>query len=171
MTATSYAAPRTRLDPRFSQSERALPWVETERLLVTAELYWISTVRADGRPHVTPVVGLWRDHRLVFCTGPTEQKAANLRQSPRVAVTTGANTWRTGVDVVVEGEAVRQRGRAHLQALADAYVAKYGEDWTFEAGEDAFTGDGGPAEVYAVEPQKVIAFAKHPHGQTTYLPG
>jgi len=25
------------------------------------ELFWISTVRADGRPHVTPLVAVWLD--------------------------------------------------------------------------------------------------------------
>lgn len=28
-----------------------------EELLAAAELYWITSVRSDGRPHVTPLVG------------------------------------------------------------------------------------------------------------------
>ena len=49
--------PVSTLDPRYSDTDaRATGWEETRRLLRTAELSWISTVRADGRPHVTPLV-------------------------------------------------------------------------------------------------------------------
>ena len=49
--------PVTTIDSRFSDSDAVpTPWEETRRLLETAELFWIITVRADGRPHVTPLV-------------------------------------------------------------------------------------------------------------------
>src|SRR5690606_6006493 len=52
----SAGAPATSLDPRSSEpTATATPWAETERAIATAELYWITTVRADGRPHVTPL--------------------------------------------------------------------------------------------------------------------
>ena len=47
----------------------------------SAELYWLTTVRKDGRPHITPLVGAWVDDAFVFCTGPEEQKAQNLDHS------------------------------------------------------------------------------------------
>jgi len=48
--------PTTALDPRDSNPEAvAVGWEETQRILQTAELFWISIVRADGRPHVTTV--------------------------------------------------------------------------------------------------------------------
>jgi hypothetical protein len=43
--------------------------------LAGAELYWLTTVRGDGRPHVTPLVGVWFEDSFVFCTGLGEQKA------------------------------------------------------------------------------------------------
>jgi len=74
------AEPVTTLDRRFSDPEAvATGWDETRRVLETAELFWISTVRVDGRPHVTPLVAVWLDDALHFSTGATEQKAANLR--------------------------------------------------------------------------------------------
>jgi Pyridoxamine 5'-phosphate oxidase len=76
-------------------------------VLEAAELFWISTVRADGRPHVTPLVAAWLDGAIHFHTGADEQKAANLRANPHVVLTTGCNRWNEGLDVVVEGEAVR----------------------------------------------------------------
>ena len=53
--------PVTELDTRFSDQDAvATDWKETRRALEDAELFWISTVRADGRPHVTPLVAVWR---------------------------------------------------------------------------------------------------------------
>ena len=71
----------TKLDTRFSDPDAvATSWDEISRVLETAELFWISTVRADGRPHVTPVVAVWLDNALHFSTGANEQKAVNLRK-------------------------------------------------------------------------------------------
>ncbi len=116
-----------------------------------------------------PLIGLWRDGAFWFCTGPGEQKARNLEHETQVAVTTGTNTWADGTDVVVEGNAHRVTDRARLQELADAYLAKYGEQWRFEVVDGGFGGDEFTAGgVFRVDPRKVLVFAKHPHGQTTH---
>ncbi len=167
-----------RIDPRYGDAAAtAPPWADIERLLGDAQLYWIITVRADGRPHAVPLVGVWHDGAFAFCTGPEEQKQRNLDANRHVAVTTGstgANGWATGKDVVVEGTAVRVTDAEALQALADAWFAKYGEDWHFEVRGDEFvevsrsggTTPGG-APVFRVVPAKVILFGDE-HGQTTY---
>ena len=68
--------PVTTLDQRFSEPGAvATGWDETRRLLEAAELFWITTVRADGRPHVTPLVAVWLDGAIHFSTGAAEQKA------------------------------------------------------------------------------------------------
>ncbi|MFL6101151.1 MAG: pyridoxamine 5'-phosphate oxidase family protein [Actinomycetales bacterium] len=99
------------IDPRYGDaSATAPPWDDIERLLTDAQLYWVITVRVDGRPHAVPLVGVWHDGAFAFCTGPDEQKAHNLEANPRVAVTTGAtgaNGWASGKDVAVEGTASR----------------------------------------------------------------
>ena len=126
-------------------------------------------MRADGRPHVTPLIGLYHEGAMHFVTGTGEQKFRNLEHSRRVAVTTGTNTWAQGLDVIVEGEAVRIADPPQLQRIADAIEAKYGEVWHFEVEGDAFGGQGeDPAHVFRVEPAKVLAFAKEPHGQTSF---
>ena len=160
------------LDERFgAPGAKAIPWVEVERLLTGAELYWLTTVRADGRPHVAPLVGVWHQGAFAFCTGEGEQKHVNLQTNSSVAVTTGANTWQAGTDVVVEGSAQRVTGRERLAPLATAWVEKYGDDWAWEAGDEGFTsGDGSRPWVYVVAPTKVIAFGKDPHSQTAYRP-
>jgi len=164
---------QTKIDRRFSDpSAEPTPWATTEDALKRAELYWITTVRADGRPHVTPLIGLYHDDAFHFCTGQREQKYKNLQAHPDVAVTTGTNTWAKGLDVVIEGAVTQLRDTPTLQQLADAFVAKYGEVWRFTVGDGGFGGqtDGdGPAAVYRVDATKVIAFAKEPHAQTSYM--
>jgi|tagenome__1003787_1003787.scaffolds.fasta_scaffold20502559_2 hypothetical protein len=160
----------TTIDRRFSAPEaEPTPWVAVLQALEGAELYWLSTVRADGRPHVTPLIGLWHEGAMHFCTGLDEQKARNLEREPRVALTTGTNAWASGLDVVVEGTVVRVSETADLQAVADAYEAKYGSVWRFEVGDGVLTGQGAAgAGVFRVVASKVLAFAKDPHAQTTY---
>jgi general stress protein 26 len=167
MTMTS--VPTAQIDSRFSDPEAgATPWSDTAQALQHAELYWLTTVRADGRPHVTPLIGVAQDGAMHFCTGLREQKARNLEHHSQVAVTTGTNAWAQGLDVVVEGTAVRVTDRDALQLLADAYEAKYGSVWHFEVGDGVFGAGDDAAAVFRVEPSKVMAFAKEPHAQTTY---
>ena len=163
------ADPTAEIDRRFSDAEAgATPWSEVARTLESAELYWLTTVRADGRPHVTPLIGVWHDAAVHFCTGPREQKARNLEANRHVAVTTGNNTWAQGLDVVVEGDAVRVVEHDALQRLADAYEAKYGSRWHFDVGDGVFGHGEHEAAVFRIEATKVLAFNKGPHAQTRY---
>ncbi|MBA0045934.1 pyridoxamine 5'-phosphate oxidase family protein [Mycobacteroides sp. LB1] len=164
MTFTSH------FDQRFSEpGASAPPWSDVSALLATAELYWMTTVRADGSPHMTPLVGLWQGDSFAFCTGPTEQKARNLESNGSVAIATGISTWNDGHDIVVEGTAERVIDADTLQNLADAYLEKYGEDWKFTTSEGGF-GEGDEfAIVFTVVPSKVLSFMKNPHGQTRYV--
>ncbi|GII60633.1 pyridoxamine 5'-phosphate oxidase [Sphaerisporangium krabiense] len=161
--------PVTELDRRYSAEDAApTPWGEARARLAEAEVYWLSTVRDDGRPHVTPLIAVWTEGALYFCTGAAERKAANLADNPCCAVTTGANALREGVDLVLEGRAVPTTDETLLGRVAEAYVRKYGEGWRFEVRDGAFHGEGGRALVYRVAPATGFAFAKGPYGQTRY---
>jgi pyridoxine/pyridoxamine 5'-phosphate oxidase len=166
---TMSTEPTAEIDRRFSDPEAGpTPWPDAARVLEHAELYWLATVRGDGRPHVTPLIGVFEDAAMHFCTGLREQKARNLERHPQVALTTGDNAWAHGLDVVVEGAATRVTARDALQRLADAYEAKYGSAWRFEVGDGVFGAGDDAAAVFRIEPGKVMAFAKEPHAQTTY---
>jgi pyridoxine/pyridoxamine 5'-phosphate oxidase len=163
------ADPTPEIDSRFSDPEAGpTPWPDAARALEQAELYWLTTVRADGRPHVTPLIGVTRDGAMHFCTGLREQKARNLEYRSQVALTTGNNAWAQGLDVVIEGTAVRVIDDEALRSLADAYEAKYGPTWHFDVGDRVFGAGQDAAAVFRIEPDKVLAFAKEPHAQTTY---
>ncbi|MFD9005598.1 pyridoxamine 5'-phosphate oxidase family protein [Streptomyces sp. NPDC059582] len=154
--------PKTALDPRYSSPDaRPTPWPQAVEQLAAAELYWLSTVRPDGRPHVTPLIGVWRDGALHFSTGAEERKALNLAGNPHVVLTTGTSAWAQGLDLVVEGEAVRVTDAARLRELARAWEEKYGPVWHFDVREDgAFQAKHGPAFVFAVTPRTAFGFGK-----------
>ena len=161
--------PTTALDSRFSDpGTEPTSWDDAVRALESAELFWITTVRADGRPHVTPLVAVWLDGAIHFCTGAAEQKAVNLRTNPHVILTTGCNSWDHGLDVVVEGDAVQVTDDETLKRLADAWRTKWDGRWQFEWREGTFHHEAGEALVYAVAPTKVLAFGKGTFSHTRH---
>lgn len=107
--------PLTELGAFSSDGAAPTPWATARAGLRDAPLYWLSTVRPDGRPHVTPLVGIWLDGAAYFCTGPTERKARNLAQNRQCVLTTGCNQL-NGLDLVVEGEATQVDDEAGLRA-------------------------------------------------------
>jgi uncharacterized pyridoxamine 5'-phosphate oxidase family protein len=147
------------------------PWDEVVTAINAAEIFWLSTVRRDGRPHVTPLPAMWRDGALHFCTGRGEQKARNLVANPNCILTTGNNAYRHGLDIVVEGRAVPVTDLVTLEALATMWHTSL--DWPFEAVEGGFRdpghATGAPVLVFAVTPTKVLAFGKgEPFSQTKF---
>jgi nitroimidazol reductase NimA-like FMN-containing flavoprotein (pyridoxamine 5'-phosphate oxidase superfamily) len=163
--------PMVELEPQFSSPDaRPRAWTEAIERLEKAEVYWLSTVRPDGRPHVTPLIAVWLDRALYFCTGESERKAKNLARNLHVVITTGCNTLSQGLDLVVEGDAVKVSEQAKLQRVADEYVSKYGDDWRFTVRDGAFHRDeGNVALVFKVGPKKAFGFGKgEPFSQTRW---
>ena len=156
--------PLTTIDLGHSSSPDAVatPWEETRRVLETAEVFWLATVRADGRPHVTSVAAAWLDGILYFGTGSTAQKFKNLRGNPHVVLTTGNNHLATGLDIVVEGDAAPCTDMAVHERLYQVWAIRFGEGWPIQLRNrvlwDESTGE--PMPVFAVTPTKIFAFAR-----------
>ena len=160
--------PVASMDRRFGDPDApGMPWEHAANLLDSAEIYWITTTRADGRPHVTPLIGIWSGDAFHFATGPGEQKARNLLHSATCAITTGSNLVHSGLDVVVEGRATQVTNEADLNALAAGYLAKYG--WNFDVRDGAFyhAEADNLALVYRVRPEKVLGFNREGHYSQT----
>ncbi|MFZ0768370.1 MAG: pyridoxamine 5'-phosphate oxidase family protein [Acidimicrobiales bacterium] len=164
--------PVTTLDERFSSADAvATSWSETLEVIESAELFWLTTVRKDGRPHVTPLVAVWLDGALHFSFGVDEQKAVNLRTNSNVVLTTGCNGWSSGVDVVVEGQAFEVSNDHQLAHLADAWTLKWGGGhWNYEVRDGRYHHPNDPEviSVFAVKPKKVFAFAKGDFAHTKH---
>lgn len=164
--------PVTELDARYSSALNPRPgaedvtateWAEAQRQLAAAEIFWVSTVRPDGRLHVTPVIAAWHDGALYFSTGPAEQKARNIAGNAHCALTTGGNALTTGLDVIVEGAAEQVTDPARLERVITAYETKYGPHIT--SPEGAFHGIGdairaGQAVVFGVAPGTAYGFGR-----------
>jgi len=138
------------------------PWAQARATLRDAPLYWLSTVRSDGRPHVTPVLGIWLGSAAYFCTGPTERKTRNLTGNRHCVLTTGCNRL-DGLDVVLEGTAAPVDDHSERWAVAGAYESKYGAHLTAPGGTWAGLGNtirDGATLAYRIEPTTAFGFGK-----------
>ncbi len=150
--------PVAKLEPQFSSDDAApTPWAQARERLAAAKVYWLSTVRPDGRPHVTPIAAVWLGDALCFSTGQTERKAKNLALNPHCVITTGCNVLE-GLDLVVEGEAVRVTDETRLRRLADEYAAKYGQLFRFTVRNGGFYEEESGGEVLVYELAHTTAF-------------
>ena len=85
-----------------------------------------------------------------------------------MALTTGNNAWAEGLDVVVEGTAVRVTGRDSSSAWPTPTRPSTAATGTSTSAMACSRMAEDVAGVFRIEPAKVLAFAKDPHGQTTY---
>jgi general stress protein 26 len=164
--------PVTTFDDVYSDPDGvAVTWEETRKVLEKAELFWVSTVRANGRPHATPVVAVWAEDAIWFSTGADEQKFANLKLNSHVVLITGCNGWESGLDVIVEGDALQVTDEVVLRRIAKTFETKWDGRWQFNVRDGGFRGSDGSsgAEVFSVTPVKVFGHAKgDPFGATAH---
>ena len=135
------------------------PWAEARRRLAEGQWYWLTTARPDGRPHVRPVLAVWLDSALYFCSGNTTRKGKNLTRNSHCVITVGSED----AHLVVEGKAARVSDEARLHRVAEVYASKY--EWHVTVRDGAFYADYGaptagppPYEVYEVTPTMVFGF-------------
>lgn len=120
-------------------------WRSLEARLGREMTVWIATVRADGRPHLTPVWFVWLDERLYLATGSETQKFANMRANQSVAV---ALPDTAGV-IILEGEA-HVADRAKVDKLGDYFFHKY--EWDFRYDEEA------DWQLVEITPHRILAW-------------
>ena len=150
-----------------------VPWPVGLEHVAAADTFWLSTVRPDGRPHVTPLTAVWHDDAIWFSTGPEERKAKNLDRNPSCILTTGCSELAEGaLDIVLEGVAEQVTDEAELRPVAEAHGRKYGtQTWDYVVRDGAFAHRslGGRAIVFRVRPVRGLGFRKgDASSQTTW---
>src|SRR4051794_17386673 len=65
--------------------------------------FWLTTLNADGSPHVTSVGANWHKGSMWFQTGDRTRKAGNVARDPRCTISVATS----GFDVMVAGDARR----------------------------------------------------------------
>ncbi len=135
-----------------------LPWSHVVERMTKAERYWICTVSPTGRPHATPVDGLWIDDRLYFGGMPGTRRNRNLTANPAVAV-----HLENSMDVVIlhgDAEECRSPDRALTTRLAEASAEKYGYSPKPE--------DFGKGGTFVVRPRVAFAWKNFPKDATRW---
>jgi hypothetical protein len=106
-----------------------LPWFWAERRLADSHEYWVASVRADGRPHLMPVWGVWLREALWFSSSVRSSKYRNLTAAPPCTVATDDAHH----PVVLDGsaEVVTEPGAIQdfLAALNAKYATAYAADF------------------------------------------
>ena len=140
-----------------------LDWTDVRRTLETNltqepgtggpghHTFWLSTINADGRPHMTAVGAFWVDGRYYFCGSPRSRKIRNIERDPRCAFGVAIH----GYDVALEGRAARVTGDALLQRLAEVFA---------EGGWAPTVADGGFTHQYSAPsawPAAVVRLRVH----------
>ncbi|HEX4218497.1 MAG TPA: pyridoxamine 5'-phosphate oxidase family protein [Acidimicrobiales bacterium] len=131
--------------------------------------FWLSTIDADGRPHLTPVAAFLVDGRYYFSGGPRSRKIRNIEREPRCAFGVAIH----GYDVSLEGRARRVTDDAVLQGLAGVFAEG---GWAPTVADGGFTHEysapsAGPPPWYVYEftPEDAYAVAtKEPGGATRW---
>jgi general stress protein 26 len=95
---------------------------------------FLATTRPDGRPHVAGVGALWDSGKVYFTSGAGTRKSRNLADNPNCSL---ALTLK-GIDLVIEGKAVKVTHEATLQRLAKHYGD---QGWPARVDDGAFTYD------------------------------
>jgi len=87
---------------------------EAEEFLRTHRQVVLGTIKEDGRPHLTSVLGVYDEGRILISITETRVKYRHLRRDPRAtALFLGDNFWQY---LVVEGTATL----THLPEAASA---------------------------------------------------
>lgn len=108
-----------------SEGPGLLDWSWAVERLTNSHDYWVATTWPDGRPHVTPVWGVWLDDALWFSCGHRSRKARNLTRDPRCSITTD-NAYEP---VVIDGVAAFRSTLDDARRFTDASNAKYEVDY------------------------------------------
>lgn len=135
-----------------------LPWSHVTERMAEAQNYWVCTVDREGRPHATPVWGLWLDDRLYFGGSPQTRRNRNLAKNPAVCV-----HLESGSDVVIlHGDAseLRAPDSSLTARLIEASKKKYGYAPKPE--------DYGNAGTFVFQPRWVLAWKQFPKDATRW---
>jgi hypothetical protein len=149
---------------------KPLPWSRALKQLGSgAGTYWLATTKPDGRPHVAGLGALWVDGKIYFVSGARTRKSRNLAANPRCVFSVSL----TGIDLVLEGTAIRVTDRPTLLRLAKRYAA---QGWPARVTGEAFTAEysapsAGPPpwSLYVVRPSTAFGVSTgDPPGATRW---
>lgn len=116
-----------------------LEWPTVEEHLKNAVVYWMSTTRPDGRPHVVPRWGVWVGGHFYYDGSPTTRHARNLASNGACSLHVGDGTNDV---IILEGssQATTPPGLDLGGVISREFVRKYGESG-YSPTPDAWEGE------------------------------
>ena len=157
----------------------ALEWTEVEAQLTdllthddpqspNRSTFWMTSLNADGSPHVTSVGALFHRGSYWFQTADRTHKAKNIARDPRCTISVATK----GFDVMVAGLAERVTDPATVAEIAGLW-AKSG--WPVEP-DDSGTGITAPFNAPTLGPSPWFVYEVKPLtatavGTTEQMPG
>lgn len=113
-----------------------LTWKDVEGDLMLAQMYWITSLE-EGIPHTVPVIGVWHEGALYFCSPRSEHKHQNLKANTVCQALTGSSQLTAGIDVAIHGHAEEVEDMEGRALFAEQLNAKYPPSWQgFEGTEE-----------------------------------
>lgn len=115
---------------------------------------WLATTRADGRPHLMPVLTFWFDDAFHFLAGEGTQKGRNLAANGHCVIGTESRKL-PSLDIIVEGRAEPLTDEDAVRRITETFKTN---GWPLEArgtevfGPNAPTAGPPPYRIYRVVP-------------------
>ena len=95
----------------------------TDATLHRSKVLWLSSVGADGRPHIAPAWFVWDGEHIVLFSKPRARKIRNLRRRPHAMVALGSAGPHFDVELI-EADAELPTASA-AEMMPDAFATKY----------------------------------------------
>ena len=169
-TSRSPRADRPQLPAGYGvpeQDEGLLAWDIVEDWLEKAQTYWVSTVRPEGRPHVSPIWGVWVDRSCWLEGSPATRRSQNLVANPEVTVHVSLlddGPWEKVAIVEGRAESAVTPAPDLANRLVEAYAAKYEERFAYRPDPHQWD-EGG---LWRVQVRKVLAWNQFPTDLTRF---
>jgi hypothetical protein len=149
---------RPDIPPEYGNPRTRLEWVDVERRLEGAAVYWIASTRPDARPHVIPRDGMWLDGHLYYGGSPKTVHYRNITRNPQVVVHIGDGQEA----IIVEGEVEIDKPTEEMAVrLSEGMFAKYPQYGRIEP--SMYMGG-----VSIVRPRRVLAWTNFTENATRF---
>jgi len=161
MTSLTKERTPAREQSMLGDGARTMSWAFAQERLANPEsprTSWLATTRADGQPHLMPVIAFWIDGALHIVAGEGTRKVRDLLADGRCVVGT-SSTRLPSIDLVVEGHAEPVTDSGEVRRIAGFLNDN---NWPLEAKGDKVQGPNAPTAgpppytIIRIVPEKVF---------------
>ena len=106
----------------YGSPKKILSWSDVSKELEDAPVYWVASVRPDGRPHVIPRDGVWVDDAWYYGGSDESVHNRNIQSNPELSMHIGDGMKA----IIVEGNAEKSTPEREVaERMAEQHNRKY----------------------------------------------